>query len=192
MTTLDWFDAVKGSVLQVRSGRGGGSAFVLTTGAGASLLLTNHHVVSDQHTVTVTATDARRENAEVIASAPELDLALLSTTLPLPHLPSCPARPVLGEAVFALGHPWGRPWTLTRGVVSGLGFVNLGPDRAGEFIRSDVQLAPGNSGGPLLNARGEVLGVNSMVWAGGLGVAVPIWIAQAWADTLNLSRPAAV
>ncbi|WP_424952982.1 trypsin-like peptidase domain-containing protein [Deinococcus sp.] len=70
----------------------------------------------------------------------------------------------MGDSVFAPGRPWGRAWTLTRGVNSGLGHASLGAERAGAYLRSDVQLAPGNSGSPLLNAAGEESGATA--WSG--------------------------
>ncbi len=183
MSAPVWLDAARRAVVQVRSARGGGSAFFVTHDP--TLLLTNEHVVAEQPQVQVSTEDGRTQMAEVIARSAALDLALLC--VPTPGAGLAWARDAhLGERVYALGHPWGRPWSLSRGVVSGLGRATFGPDREGDYVRSDVTLAPGNSGGPLLNARGEVLGVNSMVWAGGLGVAVPATVAGAWlAGTLQ-------
>ena len=91
------------------------------------------------------------------------------------------ARLRVGELVFAVGHPWGDPWIVTAGVVSALGpLPGSGPEVARSYIRSDVRLAPGNSGGPLLDARGEVVGVNAMVIGGDLAVAIPIDVVSRW------------
>ena len=92
-----------------------------------------------------------------------------------------PRRLRLGELVFAVGHPWGHPWIVTVGIVSGLGTLEApGHGAARSYIRSDVQLAPGNSGGPLLDARGEVIGLNAMVIGGDLSVAIPSDVVGRW------------
>jgi serine protease Do len=91
------------------------------------------------------------------------------------------ARLRVGALVFAVGHPWGQPWVVTAGVVSGLGpFAVPGRAHPGSHIRSDVKLAPGNSGGPLLDARGEIVGVNAMVIGGDLSVAIPSDVVRRW------------
>src|SRR5262249_62347379 len=103
----------------------------------------------------------RAHAARVLETSRGLDLALLDVPgaglAPMPIGRS--ARLRVGALVFAVGHPWGQPWVVTAGVVSGLGTQ---PVRRGaeprSYIRSDVRLAPGNSGGPLLDARGEVVG----------------------------------
>jgi len=81
-------------------------------------------------------------------------------------------EPRPGEMVFAYGHPWGQRNVLTGGVLSA---VTTARTRKGELkiLRSDVQLAPGNSGGPLLNAAGEVVGLNAMIFGGDQSVAIP-------------------
>ncbi len=154
-------------VHNVRRGAGAG---VL---AGEGQVLTNWHVVGRARTVEVILHDDTRYNARVIASDPNVDLALLqipanghraavfSTSAPRP-----------GELVYAFGHPWGPRNVLTGGVLSAVGSVR---GRHGEvpILRADVQLAPGNSGGPLLNAAGEVVGLNSMILGGDQSVAIP-------------------
>lgn len=186
MTGPEWLEHLLASVVQVRSGRGGGSAFVVPAEGEGSYLLTNDHVVSGQEEVTLRTSFGDEGAARVLARAPELDLALLSTRVSLPVARVARTGARLGEPVYALGHPWGRPWSLTRGVISGLGRVQLNGRPEAEYLRSDVRLAPGNSGGPLLNLSGEVLGINSMVWPGGLGVAVPIEVARGWLASLGL------
>ena len=121
--------------------------------------------------------------ARVRETSRPLDLALLdvpgAALVPAPIGRS--ARLRIGELVFAVGHPWGQPWIVTVGVVSGLGRLETpGPGGARSYIRSDVQLAPGNSGGPLLNARGEVIGLNAMVIGGDLSVAIPSDVVGRW------------
>ncbi|PYE51815.1 S1C family serine protease [Deinococcus yavapaiensis] len=184
----EWLDDLKASVLHVRSGRGHGGAFVWSVSPSGVRVLTNHHVVARRNDVKLAREDGSWMEARVVASDPALDLALLETKASLPFVRVGDSRALrLGELVFALGHPWGRPWVLTHGVVSGLGEVRFGRAPR-EFVRSDVRLAPGNSGGPLVNASGEVIGVNSMVWGGRLGVAVPAHVAHAWLANLDAPK----
>jgi serine protease Do len=80
--------------------------------------------------------------------------------------------------IYAIGHPWGRLGAVTAGIVSGLGVVR-GPGGRARYVQSDVALAPGNSGGPLLNALGEVVGINAMIF-GRLALSIPSNAASAW------------
>jgi len=96
----------------------------------------------------------------------------------------------IGELVLAVGHPWGMPAVVTAGIVSGIG--QIAPrwgGRPAEYIRSDVRLAPGNSGGPLVNAAGQVIGINSMIFGGDLSVAIPAHVARAWLASVAIPRP---
>jgi serine protease Do len=88
----------------------------------------------------------------------------------------------VGELVYAIGHPWGRVGAVSVGIVGGMGELR-GPDRGSSprYVRSDVALAPGNSGGPLLNARGEVVAINAMVF-GHMGLSIPSNVAGAWVE----------
>lgn len=179
-------ERLRKSVVQVRSGRrGAGSGIVWD----ANRIVTNAHVVGSRQTVAVVLEDGTQFEARVARSDPRLDLALLEVDAELPAASIGESDKLrVGELVFALGHPWGQPWVVTAGIVTGLGSVTL-PDSgaAREVIRSDVQLRPGNSGGPLLNASGEVIGVNAMVWSGDLGVAIPSDVARRW--IASASRP---
>ena len=116
-------------------------------------MLTNLHVVAGTRGAPlVTGADGVRREARVVATSRPLDLALLA--LSEDGLPPAPigdsARLRVGELVFAVGHPWGQPWAVSAGIVSGLG--------PRDYLRSDVRLAPGSSGGPLVDARGDVVG----------------------------------
>lgn len=172
-------DGLRASVVQLRSSRrGAGSGIVWEP----HRILTNAHVVGTRQTLTVALEEGSQLEARVSRSDPRLDLALLELDTPLQAARIGESgRLRLGELVFAFGHPWGQPWVVTAGIVSGLGKLSV-PDSSlrREFIRSDVQLRPGNSGGPLLNALGEVVGINAMVWAGDLGVAIPSDVARRW------------
>ena len=90
---------------------------------------------------------------------------------------------------YAIGHPWGRLGAATSGIVSELGVTGRHDQgRPERYIQSDVSLAPGNSGGPLLNARGEVVGINAMIF-GSLALSIPSNVAKAWASSEDEPRP---
>ena len=113
--------------------------------------------------------------AEVVDRSPESDLALLKVRAdglePIEPADSGALR--VGEVVFATGNPWGQRGTLTAGIVMAThASAPEGEVASGSVIRADLRLAPGNSGGPLVNARGQVVGINSMI-AGGMAIAVP-------------------
>lgn len=188
-------EGARRSVVQVsRDGRGAGAGVIWSQDG---LVLTNDHVVADGHwgarrggrwggrrggRPLVALGDGRALDAEVVRRGQGLDLALLKV-----EAGDLAAAPVgdsdslrVGEMVFAIGHPWGLFGTVTAGIVSGIGEVR-GPGGEARYVQSDVALAPGNSGGPLLNARGEVVGINAMIF-GGLSLAVPSNVARAWAD----------
>ena len=150
-------------------------------------VVTNHHVVAGaRQALRVVCADGRAHAARVLETSRRLDLALLEVPGAdlIPALIGRSARLRVGELVFAVGHPWGHPWVMTAGVVSGLGALPV-PGRAepGSYIRSDVHLAPGNSGGPLLDARGEVVGLNAMVIGGDLAIAIPSDVVRRWLGT---------
>ena len=187
----DMVEEARRGVVEVRSGGRGSGAGVIWPGEG--LVLTNNHVVAwgsrrRRGGVRVTLQDGRALEAEVVKRSRGLDLALLrlrGDTGGLPRVPVGDSDALrVGELVFAIGHPWGNPGTATAGVVSGLG-VPGGRSRSGGpsagYVRSDVALAPGNSGGPLLNARGEVVGINAMIF-GRTALSIPSNAAVAWAE----------
>ena len=163
------------SVVQVRSGGRGIGAGVIWPGDG--LVLTNYHVVAGgRGNVKVALHDGRTLDADVMKSSRSLDLALLrvgrENDLPAALIGDSDALRV-GELVYAIGHPWGRIGAVSAGIVGEL-------RRPGSsYIRSDVALAPGNSGGPLLNARGEVVAINAMIF-GSMALSIPSNAAGAW------------
>ena len=176
------------AVVEVRSGGRGSGAGVIWPGEG--LVLTNNHVVAwgrRRGGVRVILHDGRALEAEVVKRSRGLDLALLRLPGETGGLPAAPVGDSdalrVGELVYAIGHPWGNPGTATAGVVSGLG-VPGGRSRGGgsstRYVRSDVALAPGNSGGALLNARGEVVGINAMIF-GRTALSIPSNAARTWA-----------
>ena len=126
-------------------------------------------------------------NAYVVDSDPTLDVAMLKVTAD--NLKAAQvgdsAKLRVGELVFAIGNPWGQRGIVTAGIVSVLSKVKVrNSNRTKEYIASDVRLAPGNSGGPLLNAQGKVVGINAMIMGGDLSVAIPSNVVNAWAAQL--------
>ena len=170
-------------VVQVRSrGRGTGAGVIWDRDG---LALTNHHVVAGRGRgaeVQVVLRDGRAFDAEVVKRGRNLDLALLHIKDAPGDLPAAPIGDSdalrVGELVYAVGHPWGRFGAVTAGIVSGLG-VARGPGGRARYIQSDVALAPGNSGGPLLNVGGEIVGINAMIF-GRLALSIPSNAAGAW------------
>jgi serine protease Do len=170
------------SVVQVRSGGRGIGAGVVWDPDG--LVMTNHHVVAGgRRNVTVALHDGRIFDAEVAKSSGSLDLALLRLSGDAVNLPAAPVGDSdalrVGELVYAIGHPWGRVGAVSAGIVGGVGELR-GRGSTARYVRSDVTLAPGNSGGPLLNARGEVVAINAMIF-GRMALSIPSNAAGAWA-----------
>jgi serine protease Do len=188
--------------------RGQGSGFIVSADG---IILTNAHVVKDASEVTVKLTDRREFRAKVLGADPKTDVAVLkieAKNLPVVALGNVKDLRV-GEWVLAIGSPFGFENTVTAGVVSAKGRT-LPDDSAVPFIQTDAAVNPGNSGGPLFNSRGEVVGINSQIYSqsGGylassvqkqivstgkvqharLGVAVQE-VNQALADSFNLDRP---
>lgn len=183
-------ERARAAVVQVR-GRGRGAGSGVAWGDRATVM-TNFHVVAGVgERVEILAHDNRRYAARLLAGSPRLDLALLAVEgAELPVLPlGDSARLRVGELVFAVGNPWGNRGVVTAGIVSGVGELPAARGEApASYIRSDVRLAPGNSGGPLLNASGEVVGINAMIFGGDLSVAIPSHVAAEWAARLPV-RP---
>lgn len=169
--------AARPSLVAVFAKRFGAGAGILWSAEG--LVLTNRHVLGRQK-VRVLLADERSFEAEVIATDEEIDLALLR--IPAEDLPAAriadSTRLRVGELVFTLGHPWGQRNASSMGIVSHLGSAqSRGARGVIPVIRTDATLAPGNSGGPLLNAAGEVVGINTMIVGGDQGVAIPSAVA---------------
>ena len=141
------------------------------------LILTNNHVVG-RHTPIVLLQDDREYKSQLVARDPDVDLALLSIdAADLTPLRPASVLPRVGEMVFAFGHPWGQRNTVTRGIISALVTAQ---NRRGDklpIVRSDAPLAPGNSGGPLVNAAGEVVGINAMIVGGDQSVSIAVSVA---------------
>jgi serine protease Do len=160
--------------------RGMGSGFIVSPDG---VILTNAHVVKDATEVTVKLTDRREFRARVLGHDPKTDVAVLkidARNLPVVTLGN-PKDLRVGEWVLAIGSPFGFENTVTAGVVSAKG-RSLPDDSAVPFIQTDVPVNPGNSGGPLFNARGEVVGINAQIYSRsggyqGVSFAIPIDVA---------------
>ncbi len=182
---VELVEQVQPSVVQIRvHGRGVGAGVVWDTDGG---IVTNFHVVGEHcGPIQVVLSDGRSVAAEVARQQPNADLAMLEVPAGGLHPASVGDSNGLrvGQLVFAIGHPWGQPGVVTAGIVSATGEVPVRwGARPAEYIRSDVRLAPGNSGGPLIDAAGRVVGINSMIFGGDLSVAIPSRIVQRWLAT---------
>lgn len=167
------------SLVLVHDGRRGAGAGVVWRADG--LIVTNHHVVAGRPP-RVTLADDREFPARLIASDPAVDLALLRVeAIGLPAAPTADARAArVGQIVLAIGNPWGQRGVVTGGIISGLGEITMPGGRRADYIRTDAALAPGNSGGPLIDASGAVLGINAMILGGDRGVAIPSHVVAAF------------
>ena len=172
----DLVQRVMPSLVIVRGHRFGAGAGIVWDANG--LILTNNHVVGRRTPVVILQNDGEYES-RLLARDPDVDLALLSIDATgLAPLQPAPVSPRVGEMVFAFGHPWGQRNTVTRGIVSALVSAQ---NRRGDtlpVVRSDAPLAPGNSGGPLVNAKGEVVGINAMIIGGDQSVSIAASVAK--------------
>lgn len=161
--------------------RGQGSGFIIDP---SGIVLTNAHVVKGASSVTVKLTDRREFQAQVLGADPKTDIAVLKIDAhDLPTVKLGNSRDLqVGEWVLAIGAPFGFENTVTAGVVSAKG-RSLPDDSYVPFIQTDAAVNPGNSGGPLFNARGEVVGINAQIYSRsggfqGLSFAIPIEVAS--------------
>jgi len=172
------------SVVEVRTrGAGAGSGIIWSA---SGLIVTNAHVARTEH-ATVVLCDGRAFDGVVTAHDSRRDLATIAIDPGAATLRAAtighPTDLRAGDVVVALGHPWG-----VTGAIA-LGIVHVVDTRRGapRWIRADIRLAPGNSGGPLADARGRVVGVNTLI-AGGLGVAVPTTTVSRFLDDVEARR----
>lgn len=166
----------------------GGSGFLVSEDG---YIVTNNHVIREATQITVTLNDGRQYSAVIKGADPRSDLAVLKIEEKgLPFLAFGDSdRLKAGECVVAIGNPFGFEGTITQGIVSGKGRQNLGIVPHEDFIQTDAAVNPGNSGGPLLNIRGEVVGVNTAIFSRnggymGISLAIPSKMAQPIIDQI--------
>jgi serine protease Do len=159
-------------------------------------ILTNHHVIAGMEEIRVQLTDGRIEPARLIGSDERVDIALLKIQAgnirPLPFGDSDNLK--VGQMVFAVGNPFGLQESVTQGIISAKGraISDTGP----ELLQTDAAVNPGNSGGPLLNLRGEIIGINSAIysqtgsWAG-ISFSIPSNTARRTMEAVLENRPPA-
>lgn len=167
--------------------RGQGSGFIVSPDG---LILTNAHVVDNAQEVTVKLTDRREFPAKVLGKDKQTDIAVIridAKDLPVVKIGD-PSATRVGEPVLAIGSPFGFENSATAGIISAKSRA-LPEDTYVPFIQTDVAVNPGNSGGPLFNMRGEVIGINSQIYSRsggyqGLSFAIPIDVAEQVEDQL--------
>jgi Do/DeqQ family serine protease len=174
--------------------RGLGSGVIVTN---SGYILTNNHVVEKATTLKVTLADGRKLTGKVVGADPQTDVAVVkinADNLPtLPFANSDSAR--VGDLCFAIGNPFGEEHTVTMGIVSAKNRVLQRQTYIQNFIQTDAAINPGNSGGALINARGQMIGMNTMILTGGssfgeeggnigIGFAVPSNLAKSVMDQI--------
>ena len=156
-------------------------------------ILTNYHVVRSADTIKVKLADQSEHEARLIGKDDRTDLALIKVRKSGGNMPfaklGASAQLEVGDWVMAIGNPFGLEHTVTAGIVSAKGRV-IGAGPYDNFIQTDASINPGNSGGPLINAAGEVIGVNSAIFSQsggnvGIGFAIPIDLAKKVAEQLR-------
>ncbi|HMG02534.1 MAG TPA: trypsin-like peptidase domain-containing protein [Edaphobacter sp.] len=168
--------------------QGQGSGFVLTK---EGLILTNNHVIGNAQRLEVMLSDKHKYKARVLAVDKNHDLALIKIDAPslTPVTLSDSRNLMVGQRVYAIGNPFGLNGTMTRGIISAIRSIR-GPqgNPIEDAIQTDAAVNPGNSGGPLLNSHGEVIGITTMIasngadQSSGIGFAIPINTARAMLD----------
>ncbi|MFN6069487.1 MAG: S1C family serine protease, partial [Pseudanabaena sp.] len=158
-TNIRVYKLASPAVVSIQSQRGNGSGSIIDP---TGLVLTNAHVVRGGTIVNVILSDKRQFRGTVIASSRNPDLALIKldgVTTNLPTISIATSNGIqVGQRAFAIGNPFGRfAGTLTTGIISRI-------DRDRKLLQTDAALNPGNSGGPLLNSRGELVGVNTAIF----------------------------
>ncbi|MCH7882390.1 MAG: DegQ family serine endoprotease [Proteobacteria bacterium] len=174
------------SIERIQETRSLGSGVIVDAKKG--YILTNNHVIKDAYEITVTLSDGREVLAEIIGRDPDTDVAVIK--IPPDNLTQVAIadsnRLRVGDFVVAIGNPFGLGQTVTSGIVSALGRSGLGIESYEDFIQTDAAINLGNSGGALVNLRGELVGINTAIFGSGngnsgnigIGFAIPINMAH--------------
>jgi len=160
-------------------------------------ILTNNHVVREADAIQVSLRDGRRVEAKVVGTDPETDIAVLKVELDnLPTITLGNSEQLrIGDVVLAIGNPFGVGQTVTMGIVSATGRSKLGINTFENFIQTDAAINPGNSGGALVDAYGNLIGINTAIFSKsggsqGIGFAIPMSLAKTvLADIIQHGRP---
>ncbi len=149
------------------------------------LIMTNNHVIKDAEKIRVVLSDGRTLQAQVVGTDPDTDLALLNTKTNGLHAIQAGDSNTLqvGDVVLAIGNPFGVGQTATMGIVGATGRSHLGINTFENFIQTDAAINPGNSGGALINAHGNLVGINTAIFSKsggshGIGFAIPVRLAE--------------
>ncbi len=177
-----WFNFFFGEQGRQQAQVGLGSGVIVSP---EGYLLTNNHVIENADDIEVALSDGRRANAKLVGSDPETDVAVLKIDLDrLPVITFGDADALqVGDVVLAIGNPFGVGQTVTAGIVSALGRSQLGINTFENFIQTDAAINPGNSGGALVDARGNLMGINTAIFSRsggslGIGFAIPATTAR--------------
>src|SRR5256885_5659247 len=161
-----------------------GSGVIVST---KGYVLTNHHVVEGADEIEVTLADGKKLLAKLVGNDPDTDLAVLRVDLDnLPAIAFASSESLrVGDVVLAIGSPFGFSQSVTSGIVSALGRTGLGINTFENFIQTDAAINPGNSGGPLIDATGNLIGINTAIVSNsptggsmGIGFAIPVSTAK--------------
>lgn len=167
--------------------RRGGTGSGVIINAAEGHIITNHHVIAGADSIVIALSDGRRYEARVLGVDPETDIAVLQIDADnLTEIPAGDSNKLrVGEAVYAIGSPFGLSQTVTSGIVSALSRSGLGIESYEDFIQTDAAINKGNSGGALINARGELVGINTAILGAagggniGIGFAIPFEMVSA-------------
>ncbi len=168
---METIEGIKNSVVKIVTGLGNGSGTYLKD---QGIVITNWHVVRGERKVAIHLPNGEKHSGQVLVTNPKRDIALVTLphALDLPSIQFSQAKVTQQERVFALGYPYDLPFTITEGTVSSPEHV----DQEMKYIQTDAPLNPGNSGGPLVNQAGEIVGMNTQVYrdAQNIGFALPV------------------
>jgi len=167
-----------------------GSGVIIDADAGH--IVTNFHVIDGADEIAVTLYDGQQLEATIVGSDPEADVAILKVDYDgLVHVPFADSSKLrVGDFTVAIGNPFGLGQTVTSGIISALGRTGLGIEGYEDFIQTDASINLGNSGGALVNLRGELIGINTAILASGgtgnvgIGFAIPINMVRELTDQL--------